>query len=83
MVAGAAISTDLSDAEWLKALRGIGEKGGYFSSLGDKHAAVFIEQSHSVKSISRSGSREQKEFNRKNNFNCKFDGKFPIVNSES
>lgn len=52
MVAGAAISTDLSDAEWLKALRGIGEKGGYFSSLGDKHAAVFIEQSHKVLFVS-------------------------------
>ncbi len=52
MVAGAAISTDLSDADWLKALRGIGEAGGYFSSLGDNHAAVFIEQSHKVLFVS-------------------------------
>lgn len=52
MVAGAAISTDLTDAEWLRALRGIGEKGGYFSSLGDNHAAVFIEQSHRVLFVS-------------------------------
>ena len=43
MVAGAAISTDLSDAAWLKALQSIGEKGGYYSSLGDKHAAVLVE----------------------------------------
>lgn len=52
MVAGAAISTDLSDPEWLDALRGIGENGGYFSSLGKDHAAVFIEQSHDVLFVS-------------------------------
>lgn len=48
MVAGAAISADLADAKWLDALRGIGERHGYYSTLGDRHAAVFIEQSHDV-----------------------------------
>ena len=48
MVAGAAISADLTNAEWLQRLRGIGERDGYYSSLGPKHAAVFIEQSHDV-----------------------------------
>lgn len=48
MVAGAAISADLTDAEWLERLRGIGERDGYFSSLGKDHAAVFVERSHSV-----------------------------------
>ncbi|MEO9825015.1 MAG: phosphoadenosine phosphosulfate reductase [Paracoccaceae bacterium] len=66
MVAGAAISADLSDAEWLKALRDIGESDGYFSSLGRKHAAVFVERSHKtlfvcfetmfgIRSVSESG----------------------------
>ena len=44
MVAGATISTDLSDKEWLKALKGIGETEGYYTNLTDTHAAVFIEQ---------------------------------------
>lgn len=48
MVAGAAMSGDLSDAEWLSKLRGIGEKDGYFSTLGKDHAAVFVERSHDV-----------------------------------
>ena len=52
MVAGAAISTDLSDSEWLYALREIGEREGYYTSLGDDHAAVFIEQSHDVLFVS-------------------------------
>lgn len=52
MVAGAAISADLSDAEWLKALRDIGESDGYYSSLGRKHAAVFVERSHKVLFVS-------------------------------
>lgn len=52
MVAGAAISADLSDAEWLKALRDIGETDGYYSSLGSKHAAVFVERSHGTLFVS-------------------------------
>lgn len=48
MVAGATISTDLSDKGWLKALKVIGETDGYFTELTDTHAAVFIEQSHDV-----------------------------------
>lgn len=52
MVAGAAISADLSDAEWLKALRDIGESDGYFSSLGRKHAAVFVERAHETLFVS-------------------------------
>ena len=48
MVAGATISTDLSDKEWLQALRVIGEAEGYYTELTDTHAAVFIEQSHDV-----------------------------------
>ncbi len=48
MVAGATISTDLSDNEWLNALKVIGETDGYFTELTDAHAAVFIEQSHDV-----------------------------------
>ena len=48
MVAGATISTELSDAEWWDALRGIGNEHGGFSNLGRHHAAVFVEQSHKV-----------------------------------
>lgn len=48
MVAGAAMSGDLTDAEWLEQLRGIGERDGYFSTLGRDHAAVFVEKSHDV-----------------------------------
>lgn len=48
MVAGAAMSGDLSDAEWLEKLRGIGEKDGYFSNLGPDHASIFVERSHDV-----------------------------------
>ena len=48
MVAGAAMTGNLSDAEWLSRLRDIGEKDGYFSSLGQDHAAVFVERSHDV-----------------------------------
>jgi len=48
MVAGAAISGDLSDRAWLDELRKIGEDKGYFSDLGDGHAAVMFEQSHDV-----------------------------------
>ncbi len=48
MVAGAAMSDDLTDAEWLEKLRGIGERDGYFSSLGRDHASIFVERSHDV-----------------------------------
>lgn len=48
MVAGAAMSDDLTDAEWLEKLRGIGEKDGYFASLGTDHASIFVERSHDV-----------------------------------
>lgn len=42
------MSGDLSDDQWLAKLRGIGEKDGYFSSLGKNHAAIFVERSHDV-----------------------------------
>jgi hypothetical protein len=42
------MSGDLSDDEWLRKLRSIGEKDGYFSSLGKDHAAIFVERSHDV-----------------------------------
>ena len=48
MVAGAAKSAELTDEEWLKMLRDIGERDGYFSSLGRDHSAVFVEDSHDV-----------------------------------
>lgn len=48
MVAGAAKSAELTDDEWLKMLRDIGERDGYFSSLGRDHSAVFVEESHDV-----------------------------------
>ena len=52
MVAGATLSADLSDAEWLDALRTLGEESGAFSDLGKAHAAVFAEQSHDVLLVS-------------------------------
>ena len=48
MVAGATISADFSDDEWLHALKSIGETEGYYTELTETHAAVFIEQSHKV-----------------------------------
>lgn len=48
MVAGAATSGDLSDAAWLEKLQSIGERYGYYSSLGRDHAAIFVEKSHKV-----------------------------------
>ena len=48
MVAGATMSGDLSDDQWLAKLRGIGEKDGFYSSLGKNHAAIFVERSHDV-----------------------------------
>ena len=48
MVAGAAISGDLSDDEWLNALRDIGEKHGTYSELDDTHIAFFAEKSQRV-----------------------------------
>lgn len=48
MVAGAAMPDNLSDAEWLEKLRGIGERDGYFSVLGSDHASIFVERSHDV-----------------------------------
>ncbi len=48
MVAGATISADLSDAEWLSELRRIGDAHGSFSDLGRDHGAVFIEKGQKV-----------------------------------
>ncbi|MCV6592919.1 MAG: phosphoadenosine phosphosulfate reductase [Silicimonas sp.] len=48
MGAGATISTDLSDKDWLAALRAIGEAEGYFTELTKDHSAVFIEDGHEV-----------------------------------
>ncbi|MEO1538009.1 MAG: phosphoadenosine phosphosulfate reductase [Pseudomonadota bacterium] len=49
MVAGAQrISAELSEPEWLDALRRLGDAKGSYSQLGDHHSAVFVEQKHSV-----------------------------------
>ena len=48
MVVGATLSDDLSDFQWLNALEEIGEEEGYFSPLGDDHAAVFIDRTQDV-----------------------------------
>lgn len=48
MVAGAALSEDLTDTQWLCELEEIGEAEGYFSPLGDNHAAVFVDRSQDV-----------------------------------
>ena len=52
MVAGAAISGDLSDAAWLDELRKIGERHGTYSALGKDFSAVFVEQSQHVLLVS-------------------------------
>ncbi|MEM6387436.1 MAG: phosphoadenosine phosphosulfate reductase [Pseudomonadota bacterium] len=48
MVAGASISAELSEREWLEALRHLGDAHGSFSELGDAHSAVFVEKQHKV-----------------------------------
>ena len=48
MVAGAALSGDLTESQWLAELEEIGEEEGYFSPLGDNHAAVFIDRAQTV-----------------------------------
>ncbi|MGI9388940.1 MAG: phosphoadenosine phosphosulfate reductase [Boseongicola sp.] len=48
MVTGAALTNDLTDTQWLCELEEIGEELGYFSPLGDDHAAVFVDQSQDV-----------------------------------
>lgn len=48
MVTGSTFSADLSDAEWLAALRQLGDQRGSFADLGDKHCAVFVEHSDRV-----------------------------------
>ena len=52
MVAGAALSDDLTDTQWLVQLEDIGEEEGYFSPLGDDHAAVFVDRSQDVLFVS-------------------------------
>lgn len=52
MVAGAAISAELSDAAWLDELRKIGEQSGTYSELGKDFSAVFVEQSRRVLLVS-------------------------------
>ncbi len=41
---GATISADLTDTQWLCELEEIAETEGYFSPLGDDHAAVFVDR---------------------------------------
>ena len=48
MVAGANLSGDLTESQWLAELEEIGEEEGYFSPLGDNHAAVFVDRSQKV-----------------------------------
>ncbi len=52
MVAGAALSDDLTDTQWLCELEEIGEEEGYFSPLGDEHAAVFVDRAQDVLFVS-------------------------------
>ena len=52
MVAGAALSDDLTNTQWLVQLEDIGEEEGYFSPLGDDHAAVFVDRSQEVLFVS-------------------------------
>ncbi len=48
MVAGATISSDVSNAEWKAALSALANTQGSYSALGRNHAAVFVEKSHKV-----------------------------------
>ena len=48
MVAGARISADLSEPDWLDALRRLGDAQGTYSDLGPNHSAVFVEKKHAV-----------------------------------
>lgn len=48
MVAGASISADLSEPDWLNALRALGNAHGSYSDLGSRHGALFVEKSHDV-----------------------------------
>ena len=48
MVAGATLSPDMSEADWLDALRAIGDAEGSYSDLGRDHAAVFVDTGHRV-----------------------------------
>ncbi len=52
MVAGAALSADLTESQWLAELEEIGEEEGYFSPLGDNHAAIFVDRSQKVLFVS-------------------------------
>ncbi|MDD9922155.1 MAG: phosphoadenosine phosphosulfate reductase [Boseongicola sp.] len=52
MVAGAALSDDLTDTQWLCELEEIGEVEGFFSPLGDNHAAIFVDRSQDVLFVS-------------------------------
>ena len=48
MVAGASISADLSEPDWLNALRALGNAHGSYSDLGSGHGALFVEKGHDV-----------------------------------
>ncbi|MEO0917370.1 MAG: phosphoadenosine phosphosulfate reductase [Pseudomonadota bacterium] len=48
MVPGATISPELSEQEWLDALRRVAEAEGSFSELGADHSAIFVEKDHDV-----------------------------------
>ncbi|MEM7717748.1 MAG: phosphoadenosine phosphosulfate reductase [Pseudomonadota bacterium] len=48
MVSGATISPDLSERDWLAALRRVAEAEGSFSGLGADHSAIFVEKGHDV-----------------------------------
>lgn len=45
---GATISPDLSEQEWLDALRHVVDAEGRFSELGQDHSALFVEKGHEV-----------------------------------
>ena len=39
------LSDQLTDEEWLTELEQVGQANGYFESIGDQHAALFIDES--------------------------------------
>lgn len=49
---GVSLSDDLTDTQWLVELEEIGEEAGYFSPLGDRHAAVFADRGQDVLLVS-------------------------------
>ncbi len=49
---GTNLSADLTDTQWLCELEEIAETEGYFSPLGDDHAAIFVDRSQELLFVS-------------------------------